>query len=194
MALMIIAFILQRRCPRGGRRLNRVPPRQWWRQHIVVVVVHGFQVIDGYFLMLWTVQHDGLAKLITLECVWKQYYRKGTVQIPIIAAEEEEAARWSFRPIDYSYFTIGLSECDMNRPSSLWLLAFTNKTHFTVRAHHENDSWWASMSCLQYSRHIKVLSQRSFRPLSVSLPQWHVLCSTKLCTSTIPRYSSVSLS
>jgi len=41
-----------------------------------------------------------------------------------------EAARWSFRPIDDSYFTIGLSECDMNRSSSLWLLAFTNKTHF----------------------------------------------------------------
>jgi len=130
----------------------------------------------------------------SLECVWKQYYQKGTVRIPIIAAEEEEAAWWSFRPIYYSYFTIGLSECDMNRPSSLWLLAFTNKTHFTVRAHHENDSWWASMSCLQCPRHIKVLSQRSFRPLSVSLPQWHVLCSTKLCTSTIPRYSSVSLS
>ena len=52
-----------------------------------------------------------------------------------------EAARWSFRPIDDSYFTIGLSESDMNRSSSLWLLAFTNKTHFSVHAHHENNSW-----------------------------------------------------
>jgi len=125
-----------------------------------------------------------------------------------------EAARWSFRPIDYSYFTIGLSECDMNRPSSLWLLAFTNKTHFTVRAHHENNSWWASMSrfsvrdILKFSvRGHSVLclchflsdmfcavlnsAQALFRAiLSMSLSQWHVPCKTKLCTSTVLRYSS----
>ena len=41
-----------------------------------------------------------------------------------------EAARWSFRPIDDSHFTIGLSECEINTSSSLWLLAFTNKPTF----------------------------------------------------------------
>ena len=77
---------------------------------------------------------------ISVKCVRKRYYRRNGSN-SCIGCGGGEAARWSFRPIDYSYFTIGLSECDMNRPSSLWLLAFTNKTHFTVRAHHENNSW-----------------------------------------------------
>ena len=35
-----------------------------------------------------------------------------------------------FRPIDNTYFVIGLSECEINTSSSLWLLAFTNKPTF----------------------------------------------------------------
>ena len=52
------------------------------------------------------------------------------VRIPVFGWGGGETARWSFRPIDDSYFTIGLSECDMNTSSSLWLLAFTNKHTF----------------------------------------------------------------